>query len=284
MRTNLIGAGRAGRDVARALISARQIALQDVVADRFESARAAVRSLGHGTPVRDLKHCGEAQLWLVGCPDDRIAQVSSQIAEFAHARDALVVHLSGSLASSILDARLSRRTSVHPARSFTGELSDALRDTFCAVEGDDVQPVSRLFSACGATLLPISPEKKAGYHRACSQASNFVVTLMGQAIASLERCGVTQDIATALTARLVAGSAESVRLHGVERALTGPIVRGDTGTVLAHIESLAGSERTAYLALAMCTIELARSSGRLSAGDSATMIAALRAQNPGERT
>ena len=274
MKTNLIGAGRAGRDVARALVTARQISLQNVVARSFENAQTATRSLGSGTPVRRLAECDAAKLWLLACPDDEIAGVSTDIAKLGHT-DALVLHLSGSVSSRIMDQRLRSRASVHPVRSFTGEMEKALERVFCAVEGDCAETVTRLFEECGATVFPIRASTKADYHRACAQASNFVVTLMAQAISTFERCGLNPEIAGSLAAQLVAGTSETVRHHGVEQALTGPIVRGDVGTVLAHLERLGGNEMEAYQALARCTIELAQRSGRLSAEASERLLDAL---------
>lgn len=277
MKTNLIGAGRAGRDVVRALITARQISLQNVVARSFENARKATSNLGRGTPRHRLEECNAADLWLLACPDDEIAGVSTDIAMLGHT-DALVLHLSGSVSSRIMDQRLRSRASVHPVRSFTGEMEEALTSTFCAVEGDCLEIVTRLFEECGATVFPIRASTKADYHRACAQASNFVVTLMAQAIGTFERCGLSPETAGRLAAQLVAGSSEAVGHHGVEQALTGPIVRGDVGTVLAHLEGLGGNERAAYQALARCTVELAQRSGRLSMEAGRRLLDALSSQ------
>jgi predicted short-subunit dehydrogenase-like oxidoreductase (DUF2520 family) len=79
----------------------------------------------------------------------------------------------------------------------------------------------------GMRPIRVAPEDRAAYHAAASIASNFVVTLEGAA----ERLAATAGVDRAALAPLVRAAVETWVELGPERALTGPIVRGDEGTV-----------------------------------------------------
>jgi predicted short-subunit dehydrogenase-like oxidoreductase (DUF2520 family) len=99
------------------------------------------------------------------------------------------------------------------------------------------------------------------YHAAAVFASNYVVTLLSVAERLLVQSGVSSVVAREATASLAAGAVENCRERGAVAALTGPLVRGDAGTVRLHLERLSGRERALYSVLAAQTLELAREAG-----------------------
>jgi predicted short-subunit dehydrogenase-like oxidoreductase (DUF2520 family) len=94
----------------------------------------------------------------------------------------------------------------------------------------------------GMRPMRVAPEDRAAYHAAASIASNFVVTLE----AAAERLAATAGVDRAALAPLVRAAVETWAELGPERALTGPIARGDEGTVARQREALL--ERTPELA------------------------------------
>jgi predicted short-subunit dehydrogenase-like oxidoreductase (DUF2520 family) len=81
------------------------------------------------------------------------------------------------------------------------------------------------------TPFEIDDEGRAAYHAAASVASNFTVTLLAAAERIAAGAGLAPQEARALLAPLVRRTVESVAGLGPERALTGPIARGDHATV-----------------------------------------------------
>jgi predicted short-subunit dehydrogenase-like oxidoreductase (DUF2520 family) len=105
--------------------------------------------------------------------------------------------------------------------------------------------------------MRVAPEDRAAYHAAASIASNFLVTLE----AAAERLAGTAGVDRAALAPLVRAAVDTWVELGGERALTGPIVRGDEATVERQRAALL--ERTPELAplfdaLADATRTLAR--------------------------
>ena len=82
--------------------------------------------------------------------------------------------------------------------------------------------------------MRVAPEDRAAYHAAASIASNFVVTLE----AAAERLAATAGVDRAALAPLVRAAVETWAELGPERALTGPIARGDEGTVARQREAV----------------------------------------------
>jgi predicted short-subunit dehydrogenase-like oxidoreductase (DUF2520 family) len=80
----------------------------------------------------------------------------------------------------------------------------------------------------------IDDEGRAAYHAAASIASNFLVTLQATAERVAGAAGLEREEARALLAPLVRRSVENWAALGPERALTGPVARGDEDTVAAQ--------------------------------------------------
>ena len=80
----------------------------------------------------------------------------------------------------------------------------------------------------------IDDEGRAAYHAAASVASNFLVTLEAAAEAIAAGAGLGRDDARELLMPLVRQTVENVAELGPERALTGPVARGDEATVEAQ--------------------------------------------------
>jgi predicted short-subunit dehydrogenase-like oxidoreductase (DUF2520 family) len=115
----------------------------------------------------------------------------------------------------------------------------------------------RLSRAWGGRPFLLPDEAKPRYHAAAVFASNFVVSSVWAATALLRDAGVRDS--TAVLAPLLRATVENVVARGPEKAITGPIARGDTKTVRRHVEALAAAEPEvldAYRAMARLTAHL----------------------------
>ncbi len=131
-----------------------------------------------------------------------------------------------------------------------------------AVAGED-ETATALATALafrlGLTPVTVADEDRAAYHAAASVASNFLVTLE----AAAERIGASAGLGRDALVPLVRATLENWAALGAERALTGPLVRGDEATVARQRDAIA--ERTPELlelfdTLADATRALARES------------------------
>jgi len=136
--------------------------------------------------------------------------------------------------------------------------------TWC-IEGDAeaVEAAERIARALRGHVLLLSPENKALYHAACALASNALVALEWTAAGVLRKVGLTEEAAAATLLPLVQGTLQNVKSLGLEKALTGPVLRGDVATVRRHLEALQGdpATREVYTVLGRQIIGLAAKRG-----------------------
>ena len=188
-------------------------------------------------------------IWIT-VPDDAIEGLAHDVVAALPAaleRPVAAIHSSG-LGSLALLAPLRGRVagilSLHPLQSFAAPGDgDTLRGVPMAVTGDtpaDVALGTWLAERLGGRPFALADDAKALYHLAAAVASNLFVALQSEAgelmaaAASLEA-----GDAARLLAPLVATTAGNVAARGPAGALTGPVARGDVGTVRAHLELLA---------------------------------------------
>lgn len=265
---SLVGPGRAGTAVAAALVARGWdvVAVAGRSVDAASVARAAAR---FGAPARDVADAGRgADVVVVATPDTVIADAAARLGPGLR-RGALVVHLSGACTLDELHKlRLARPDvevgSLHPLQSFPSPEVGVRRlpGSWCAVDGS--ASVERLAVALGMRPFRVEEGSRAAYHAAAVVASNHLVALVAQAARLVESVGVP----SAALLPLARASLDNVALLGPERALTGPVARGDVDTVRRHLEALPPAERRAYRALA----DQAR---RLAGTDDPALVAVL---------
>lgn len=239
LRVAIVGPGRAGRSLANALAA---------------GGVPVVGLIGRGQPIVP------ADVVLVTVRDDDLAAVLSQ----GLPDGAVVLHASGASEA---------RAAGHPTGTFHPLVSladsdvgpDLLRGAWIGVDGDpEAREAARtLAAAIGAHPLFIPPGVKAGYHAAAVIASNFTAVLAAAAEREMRHVGVEARAAHAAISHLMRTAIEGVAALGPDRALTGPVSRGDVGTVRRHLDALAGDPavRDLYVAATRIAIEMARAAG-----------------------
>jgi predicted short-subunit dehydrogenase-like oxidoreductase (DUF2520 family) len=243
---SIIGAGRLGTTLGAALVKKGWDLC--VIADRDPAAaREGRRIIGRGTATSDLgKAARRAQVLFLCVPDDRVKSVAAKLARTGVAlAGCRVFHTSGLLAASVLEPlrkKGARTASLHPIQSFPEKAGTPglFRGIFWGLEGeaDAVRTGRAVVKTLGGRALILSEEDKPLYHAACSLAANGFVSLQAAAAAALDAAGVRQKTAIAVLLPLVQGTLQNVKKLGLNRALTGPVVRGDIETVRKHLEAL----------------------------------------------
>lgn len=275
----IVGAGRVGLALGRALTAADWpvVAVASRDATRREAFRAAIpdaRAFAEPAGVLD-----EASLIFLTVPDDAIAALAADLRLYS---GQALVHTSGLLASTVLEPAMAAGTekaSFHPLVAFADPDAavEALHGATIAIEGDDplVRLLAELAEAIGAQPVRLPVEGKAAYHAAAVLAAGGFVALL-DAIAELGRgAGLDEAGSLAIYAPLVRQSLANAERFGIEVALTGPIVRGDTGTLRAHLKAmseLAPGAIDLYVAAARREIALASGRGSLASASADEMV------------
>jgi predicted short-subunit dehydrogenase-like oxidoreductase (DUF2520 family) len=273
MRVAVIGAGTVGTALAVLLRRAGHRLVG--VSGRAGTRDRAARHLP-GVPVRaPADAAAAAELVVIGTPDDAIGPTVADLATSgALTTGAWVMHLSGSLGLDALRATVGlgvHRLALHPLQTFpdVGAALEGLPGCWIAVTADDAEGArvgARLVEDLHGVPFALADELRPLYHAAAVFASNSLVTVSAIAGSLFEASGVPDP--RAAMAPLQRATLDNVEQLGPARALTGPAVRGDAGTVRRNLEAL---ERHApdlvpvYVALARSTLQLAERSGRVSA-------------------
>jgi predicted short-subunit dehydrogenase-like oxidoreductase (DUF2520 family) len=204
----VVGAGRLGTALAAAL-------------------RAAGLSVT-GPLGRDPDVSG-ATVVLLCVPDGEIAGAAAALRPSPGGNGVLVGHCSGATTLEPLAGH--EALSLHPLMTVpAGSPPDVLRGAAAAVDGSTPRALAvaeALAERLGMRPMRVAPEDRAAYHAAASIASNFLVTLE----AAAERLAGTTGVDRQALAPLVRAAVETWVELGAERALTGPIARGDEATV-----------------------------------------------------
>jgi predicted short-subunit dehydrogenase-like oxidoreductase (DUF2520 family) len=144
-----------------------------------------------------------------------------------------------------------------PASVFTG--------ITWGIEGDEaaVEAGLAIVRALRGHVLLLAAKDKALYHAACAMASNALVALEWTAAGVLGRAGIEPAAAAAALLPLLQGTLQNVKSLGLEKALTGPILRGDVATVRKHLEALGDDPEAGeiYAALGKRILGLAEKKG-----------------------
>jgi predicted short-subunit dehydrogenase-like oxidoreductase (DUF2520 family) len=155
---------------------------------------------------------------------------------------------------------------------------EALRGATIAVEGDPrLTPLLEdLARSVGAMPILLDASQKAAYHAAAVLAAGGFVALLDTIVELGATFGLGETAALDLYRPLLQRGLENAGAIGVAGALTGPAVRGDAGTIAAHLEALHRDAPDAvgvYRALLGRQIAIARARGDLSVERAAALLA-----------
>ncbi len=267
----LVGAGRLGTVLAAAL-TRRGWTPELIVDTDARAARDARRAIGAGRAAASVPAASRlGDVVLVAVPDAEIARAAAGLAASGVGwTGRTVLHTSGLQPARLLEP-LARRgalvASLHPVQSFARK--DAPASVFAGitwgVEGDPaaLPACVRIVRALRGRVLLLTERDKPLYHAACSLASNALVALEATAAGTLRAIGIGGPEAEAMLFPLVQGTLQNVKNFGLEKALTGPILRGDVETVRGHLEALRGGPeaREVYLVLGRRALGLAAKRG-----------------------
>ncbi|MFZ3558302.1 Rossmann-like and DUF2520 domain-containing protein [Streptomyces sp. BH055] len=270
LTVGVVGAGRVGPALAASLQLAghRPVAVSGV---SDASVRRAATLLPDVPLVPPAEVLAQSDLVLLTVPDDVLPGLVEGFAETGAVRPGqLLVHTSGRYGTKVLEPALRAGAlplALHPAMTFTGTPVDVQRLAGCSF---GVTAPEELRMAAEALVIEmggepewIAEENRALYHAALALGANHLVTLVAESMELLRESGVGAP--DRMLGPLL-GAALDNALRSGDAALTGPVARGDAGTVAAHITELrkhAPGTVAGYLAMARATADRALAHGLL---------------------
>ncbi len=211
-----------------------------------------------------------AELVFITTPDDAISQVA---AELAWHRGQSVIHCSGAHSLDILDSVKEFHAlpgAFHPLQTFAS-IDHAVKNipgtTFgLEADGELLETLKQIATDLEGNWVQLKAGDKVLYHTAAVLACNYLVTLMKMSTDLWRAFGVSRPEAIRALLPLLRGTLNNLENIGLPNCLTGPIARGDTGTIKKHLEALekvAPSLLSTYKELGMQTIPIALSKGKI---------------------
>jgi predicted short-subunit dehydrogenase-like oxidoreductase (DUF2520 family) len=252
-----------------------------------ESRRRAERLLPGVELMPADEAVGRADLVLLSVPDSQLAGLIEGLSVTgAWQLGQLAVHTSGATGIAVFDPAVAAGVvgmALHPVMTFAGRPEDLQRlDGACfgVTAPLEFRPVAEtLVLELGGEPVWVPEAARARYHAALSMGSNHLVTLVNDSRDVLAGAGV-EDPDRLLGPLLSASLDNALRL--ADEALTGPVSRGDRGTLEAHVRALRGTPfLQPYLAMALRTMQRAHAGGRLSREQCADLIAGIEAAEGG---
>ena len=271
LKLGFIGAGTVGTALSVRLSSKgyQVVAVSSrsqASAKNLAEAISGCRAFNNNQDVADT-----AELIFITTPDDAIAPVASQIQW--HAGQS-VVHCSGADSTDTLEParKLGAQVGVfHPLQTFAS-VSQAIENipgsTF-ALEAEEplLNTLKEMANALDGNWVELKSGDKVIYHAAAVIACNYMVTLVKLASDLWQTFNVSPHQATQALLPLLRGTINNIDTVGIPRCLTGPIARGDTGTVKKHLKALqekAPAILSTYRELGLQTIPIALAKGRIN--------------------
>lgn len=283
LKVGFIGAGTVGTALA-VLLSSK--GYQFVGASR-RSRTSAGKAAGAVSNLRILDNNQEvadaAELVFITTPDGVIATVA---AEVSWHRGQSVVHCSGADSLDILEPARQAGAMVggfHPLQTFAGverAIENIPGSTFGIEAGEPLLTTLKdMATALGGSWIRLEAGDKVAYHAAAVFACNYLVTLVKMATDLWQTFSIPIDQATRALLPLIKGTLHNIETIGIPNCLTGPIARGDTGTINKHLKALCEKSPALlfpYKELGRQTISIALAKGKIDKKQASELEAILK--------
>lgn len=282
----IIGAGVVGTSVGQVLESrGYKIA---AVAARNQASINRVSVYINARATTDIIEAAKmGELIFITTPDDKIQEVTEEIARSGgfDVND-IVFHMSGALPLDVLDAAKAKGAqvgSIHPMQTFAavdGAIAALPGSVFGVTAADEALSVAQeIVKALGGEMVVIADKDKTLYHAAAVAVSNYLITLVHYGEGLYNEIGIPEEMARRAFIPLLKGTVINLVHHKPASALTGPIARGDVGTVrrhLAEIEKVVPQAAPLYRVMGAYTVKVATEKGTIDETTAHELLRTLR--------
>ena len=270
LKLGFIGAGTVGTALSVRL-SSKGYPIVAVSSRSQTSAENLAKAVG-GCPIFHSSQsvADAAEFVFITTPDDAIASVASQIQWH---KGQSVVHCSGAASTDILEPakKLGAQVgSFHPLQTFASvkQAIDNISGSTFALEAEEplLSTLKDMATALDGRWIELKASDKVVYHASAVIACNYLVTLVKLATDLWQAFDIPPHQATQALLPLLRGTIHNIDTIGIPQCLTGPIARGDIGTISKHIDALrkvAPNLLSAYRELGLQTIPIALAKGKI---------------------
>ncbi len=289
LQVGFIGAGTVGTALASRL-SASGYVVAAVASPTFASAEKLAKVIPGCQAMSSLQAAADAvDLVFVTTPDGAIGEVAAQV---RWRPGQSVVHCSGADSTEVLQPARALDAQVgafHPLQTFASvkQAIDNLPGSTFAVEAEE--PLRTTLKKMAEALQCYSIELKASdkvlYHASAVIACNYLVTLIKLSTDLWQSLGVPRKDAVRALMPLLKGTLNNLDSVGIPNCLTGPIARGDAGTVRKHLVALdraAPSIARIYRELGLETVPISIDKGKIDKTAAEALIALLQQPVPAQ--
>lgn len=271
MKIGIVGAGKVGVAIA-SVLRAKGFEVAAIASRRQESLDAARRYVGDGVAyTRDIRDVVErSDVVGVTTQDREIPGVALEIA--GHFRDLagkVFFHTSGAHGATELrplDDKGAKIGSLHPLQTFPDIESGItnLPSTYIFIEGDEaaVPNLERIALSLGSKVVRIESSRKVLYHLSAVFVCNLLCALLYEGEQIMEKIGI--DLVPFYP--IIKSTLSNIEAKGPLPSLTGPVIRGDSDTMAAHLAAMKEMPLAAgvYKELSRVALEMAKKTGALS--------------------
>ncbi len=253
----IIGPGRLGLTLAYCFLkdSRQELSLVSVSARRAETIENVKNILNIPKSkiffsLNNIEAAQKADCIMICTPDDEIKKVCDEIflKKPLKTKIKTVIHFSGLKNLDVLESAKLSGTSIcciHPMKSFANYLDSAksMRNTLFGVTYDkqDKQAaleVKKIVNFFKGESIYVKNDLKAIYHACACVASNYLAGLLNIVEKMGKEIGIEPDVFMNGIFNLSQGTLDNIKKLGTSKALTGPIARGDIGTIKTHLEKI----------------------------------------------
>lgn len=269
----IIGSGVVGTAIGHLLNQRgyRIAAISARTTKTLEQASQYIRA--HATT--DIAAAGfMADVILITTPDDMIETACNELAvRGVFGPEHYVFHTSGALSTDVLETARTKGAKVgciHPMHAFAtidGAIEDLPGSVFGVTADEEALPLARQIAIdLGGEPITIRDEDRPIYHAAACAVCNYLITLVYYGQHLYESLLIPPDAALKAFLPLLKGDIRNIERCGTAMALTGPISRGDVGTVKGHVDALKRSlpeDVALYKLLGRYTVQVALDKGTI---------------------
>lgn len=240
----IIGVGKVGETLAR-LCFQQGYAIGAVYNRTFSKAQSLAHQVSSRVTHDMLDVVKYCDLIILSVNDDAI-ESTAQTLSTAKIHDKAVVHVSGAASMDVLQSVQNAGAmvgSLHPAFPFSSvesSLQGLIGVTFAIEFSHELlrQWLVDMIDTFEGQIIEIPFGKKAQYHLALTIASNYMVTLYAVAEGLLGEFSDDSNANRHALETLMSATMRNLAEQGVPEALTGALVRIDTGTIQKHLDAL----------------------------------------------
>jgi predicted short-subunit dehydrogenase-like oxidoreductase (DUF2520 family) len=271
LKLGFIGAGTVGTALAFRL-NRQGYQISAVASRSRDSAVRFLQTVGSGKIYHDPQSVADnADFVFLTTPDDAIPDIVETVRWHS---GQYLVHCSGADSVDVLEpARMVGALvgSFHPLQTFASiqKAIDNLPGSTFALEADGslFDILKEMALSLNGQWIKLGAGDKAAYHAAAVMTSNYLVTLIKLATDLWGSFGIPREQALHALMPLLKGTVNNLENLGLPKALTGPIARGDIGTVQIHLRALNDSAPgviPAYCEMGLQTVPIAVAKGKIN--------------------